>query len=373
MSNQTFTDLAQDVQIDGFTLDERLGYGSSGEVWRAHDAMRQVAIKFMNLELITSPQADRHRARFHNEVKALEKLANLPNVPTLYGYNFNAQRPYLVMAFINAPSWSSYIQSGELMSVPLLTRLSLLEIVAETLTEIHRNGIIHRDVKPANIHGFRQPFLIDFSVAIEKQRATQAAPNVGTGLYMPPADGLPPDEFTDSFAFVLTAYEVMFGMHAVLRPAMMNQGFREIREQMRHLIAHGNWNKPSTLTDADMPVSLRDADHAMLDTIFAQGIGPRQGRYTDLLQFVADLRNAVTVQANVKNLQYTPETVQPNGTTVRDYTLHEVRRSQADTNHPAPSRRKRRGSWSRTVIAVLALVFFWLAGLAVVFVVIMNR
>ena len=373
MSNQTFTDLVPGVQMDGFTLDERVGYGSSGEVWRAHDAMRQMAIKFMNVDLITGDHADRHRARFYDEIKTLEALGGLPNVPTLYGYNVNAQRPYLVMAYINAPSWSSYIQSGEVMSVLLLTRLSLLEIVAETLMEIHRQGIIHRDIKPANLHGFRQPYLIDFSVAIDKQRAGSAAPNVGTSLYMPPADGLPPDERTDSFAFVLTAYEMLFGIHAVLRPSMMNQSFGQVREHLRQLISSGNWNKPSTLSPADMPVCLRGADHAMLDAIFAQGIGPRQGRYTDLLQFVADLRSAVTVPDNVNNLQYTPDAVQP-GVAIadRDYTLHEVRAFQAATNHPTPSRR-RRGSWSRTVIAILILVFFWLMGLAVVWVVVMNR
>lgn len=361
-----FHPLAPDVVVDHFRLTARVGFGASGEVWRAHDSQRQVAIKFMNTALLTGEDAPRHLLRFQNEIRVLKKLIDLPNVPTLYGYNLHYERPYLVMEYIEAPAWSSLIASGEMMLLTLEQRLDLLETIAHAITDIHRHGIIHRDIKPANIHNTSHPYIIDFSVAIEKKYAYEAEPNVGTGLYMPPPDDRPPDEKTDNFAFALVAYEMLFGQHAIFKPETLNAAFPTIRQLMQTHLQNGDWHKPSCLTPAELPGSLRGADLAQLDAIFTRALSRRTSRYTNLQQFIKDIRGAVLTPANQPYLEYVPDlpniSPPPQGS---DYTRHQVRRAHQNTQHFPVVSAGLRTNWVR--LSITFLVVLWLAAVITVF------
>ncbi|MEM6527807.1 MAG: serine/threonine-protein kinase [Chloroflexota bacterium] len=362
--------LERGVYIDPYTLDKQVGVGSSGEVWLAFEGTRPVAVKFMNAHLLNTPDADKHYARFKNEIQALEILNGTPHIPALFGYNLNFERPYLVMEYIEGESWAAQIQSGEVMLLTVMQRLTLLDTIARAIGAVHSRGIIHRDIKPSNIHHTRHPFIIDFSVSIAVQRARNARRDVGTSIYMQPEDDAPTDELHDNFAFALVAYEMLFGRHAVLQPVEINEGFTETRQTMKTRLLSGNWRRPTTLTEGELPGSLHGADMDALDAIFTRALGSRANRYTDLTQFMADVRGAVDIPANVHYLNYVPPvTAELPAVDEEAYTKHEVGRAKVSTNHTVkpyqPVRRRKRPWMTAGVVAVAVL---WVIALVLVFV-----
>lgn len=329
------------TQIDQYRLDAPLGSGASGEVWRATDGVRFVAVKLMHPALMDSPDAARHLQRFHDEARALDWLGDHAHIPTLYGYNLQSAPPYLIMEYVDSPSWASLLASGEMLRVPVRQRLTLLAQVAAAIEHAHDGGVIHRDVKPANIHGTQHPYLIDFSVSVERQAAHLAALNVGTSLYMPPPQyDAPLDTFHDGFAFALVAYELLFGRHAVFTPQTLAETPLENRQRMGDLLQSGTWHKPSSLGDADLPAALYGADLLALDAAFEalllrNDVAPRLG------EFVSLLRAAIDNDANAAHINNLPANAVPVAPLAEeDYTLHEVRRTLQDTQHTPPTARR---------------------------------
>lgn len=352
------------MMIGPYTLMEPMGRGASGEVWQATGPERTVAMKFMHADLLVRDDHAKHRARFAREVWALEHLRNLPHIPVLYGSDLNAERPYFVMQCVPGDRLDTLIASGQVMFIPLQARLDFLETLANALTLVHLRGIIHRDIKPANIIGIDNPFLMDFSVAVNELDARHANPDVGTGLYLPPPDGQPPDKQQDVYAFALVAYEVLFGQHAVIRPTASASAPADLRPLIAERLRGGKWHRPSTLTEADLPVNLRGADLPRLDAVFGRALGPRDKRYKDVRDLVVDLRGAVMTPANVPYLDALPSTPPTNTASAYDdhYTLHEVQQANP-TNHE-PGRRRRRQQASRLWLVIAVLAVAWLIGLA---------
>jgi serine/threonine protein kinase len=353
------------VQVDHYRLEARIGSGSSGEVWRAHDGVRAVAIKFMNPALLNGDDAEKHRQRFHTEVHALESLGTHPHIPTLYGYNLYYERPYLVMEHITGLTYAELIASGEMMLKTLRERLDLLDTVANTITYIHNGGFIHRDIKPANIRGEDHLYITDFSIAIERGQAVNADPNIGTAIYMPPTADQPPGIEGDNFSFVLVAYEMLFGQHAVFKPGGTGGSLEATRRLLGQIIAAGSWHKPSQLSIGEIPGSLRGVDLEQLDAVFERALRDyRQDAALD--QFLADLREIVEAPENQPYLDYVP-TIPPVGDTIpeeEDYTLHEVQNAHQSTDlnlSQRPQRRERSHRWRRqnqvwTILVILLVV-----------------
>ena len=367
MDERAPTPLQPGQQVDNFKLISQVGVGASGEVWRAEDRLRTVALKFMKADLLHTDTADKHRARFRNEIQALERLIGLPRIPTLYSYNLYHARPYLVMAYIDAPPWSVGIQSGHIMRLTVTQRLNLLQSVAQTIHDMHRQGILHRDIKPSNIHGASSPYLIDFSIATVVSRAHLAETDVGTALYMPPSDGSPPDERHDNFGFALVAYELLFGLHAILSPAEMDEPFTRARHLMQHKLAENAWNLPSELSEAALPGSLRGADLEQIDALFTQALCERALSASELTE---GLRTAIINPDNALHLGYVPSNFTAH--TIPDephYTRHEVERARRHTYHPPPPSRpsQRWGRWGAIVLVIL-----WVVALALVLVTVLS-
>src|SRR5687768_10199323 len=122
-------ELAPGTKIKQYTLEKLLGRGASGEVWLAHDDTKLAAIKFMNEALMKSASAAKHKQRLEREVKALSTL-NHPNVPKLYDYDNNAERPYIIMEYIDSPSYEYMIAMGEMLQVRVGKRLDMMTAVA---------------------------------------------------------------------------------------------------------------------------------------------------------------------------------------------------------------------------------------------------
>ncbi len=288
--------IASGYRVNNYTLEYRLGSGSSGDVWRASNGVHTVAIKFMNEALIANDPDGKHRASLETEIKALRRLHH-PHVPALYDYDLEGERPYLMMQYIEGETYDRLIASGEMLRVPMERRLDILRVIASTINALHRKKIIHRDIKPSNISGLDIPYLLDFSIALMGEQTTRAQHHAGTSIYMPPPDE-PFDEMGDNYSFGLVAYEMLFGHHAIFTPQTVGATVQETRQRARDHIRQQTWRKPSRIPPPELPGDIIGADLEALDTIFQKALDDRAGRYRDLVELVDALTAAIVIPAN---------------------------------------------------------------------------
>src|SRR5687767_15058597 len=189
------------ANIGKYRIEEEIGRGGFGQVYRAFDpAMsRRVAIK-----ILLSQKDPDLLARFKNEASAAGKLRHR-NIVTVYDYGEHENKPYLVMEFLEGEDLQMIVSSNRTLS--LLEKTSIITQVAEGLQHAHHNGIVHRDVKPANIMILKDGTakIMDFGIAralIESARLTQHGSLLGTLSYMAPEvfQGTDVDHLCDIFS-----------------------------------------------------------------------------------------------------------------------------------------------------------------------------
>ncbi|MBC7811086.1 MAG: serine/threonine protein kinase, partial [Burkholderiales bacterium] len=321
--------------IKNYTLEHLLGRGSSGEVWQATDGTRIVAIKFMNETLMMADEAAKHRQRLEREVKSLERLQH-PNIPALYDYDLDYERPFLVMQHIGSPSFERLIARGEMLQVPVERRLEILHELADALITAHNAGIIHRDIKPGNFNGIDTPYMIDFSIALDDSDVEHTNFSVGTAIYMDLNTGAP-DKISDNYSFALVAYEVLFGRHPIFDAGEKIKNMGDFtRFQAFTRIKDRTWHLPSSIPADELPFALRGANLEKLDAVFEKALGPRDDRYASLIEFADDLRSAILVPANEAylsqqgNLPATPPSAGGAEETEQQFTQLEVQRQAAE-------------------------------------------
>jgi serine/threonine protein kinase len=165
---------------------ERVGAGSMGEVWRARDERlgRDVALKLLDLSAAPDPTI---AERFRREAIATAQL-NHPNIVSVFDAGTDGTRAYLVMTLLPGRTIAELVRTEGPM--PLDRALSLVAQVTSALREAHRHGLVHRDVKPANvIVNGNQATVVDFGIAQlsglgAALTATHAV--IGSAAYMSP-------------------------------------------------------------------------------------------------------------------------------------------------------------------------------------------
>jgi serine/threonine protein kinase len=348
-------ELAAGSIISGYTLEERIGAGAAGEVWRARCADQLVAIKFMSD--VADPDGKYARS-IQAEVQALTVIQH-PNVPRLFDYDLQSGRRYVVMSLADGLSWDVLIASGAVFNLRLDVRLDLLNQVAGALMAVHQQGIIHRDLKPGNIRGTRQPMLLDFGVSIRQQEMSTASSQVGTGLYMPPlGDAL--DEYSDTFGFAIVVYEMLFGRHPFYDPANPPTLLDETRRMTTLRLKQHDWYAPGHLKAVEIPGDLRGVDMGRLEAMFTRAFGPRQSRWPDLEAFLQALRETVLTAANTPYLDHAspPKFDEANALNHPHFTDHALAEHQA-TQHPASPNRQRL-FWRGLMVATILFSVVWL-------------
>jgi serine/threonine-protein kinase len=238
------------VLDDRYRLDWPIAAGGMGEVWRATDVTlgRMVAVKLLLPALLADPQSD---ARFQTEARTMAALTH-PNVINVYDYGHappaEGGAAYLVMSYVDGQPLSRRIAVAGRLSAA--ETASVLIQAAEALHAAHRRGIIHCDVKPANllIAADGTLTLVDFGVA--RPTTVHAATVVdvvwGTALYMAPEQvtGRPVTPATDVYALGAVAHHCLAG-----QPPFT--GETPLQVALRHLS-----DRPSPLPP-DVPPALR--------------------------------------------------------------------------------------------------------------------
>jgi serine/threonine-protein kinase len=205
--------ISKDALIAGkYRINEELGRGGMGVVYKAEDIrlQRTVALKFLPPELTHIPEI---RDRFRQEAKAAGALDH-PNICTIYDFDQADDRAFISMAYIEGRSLRKRIDSGPL---EVEEALKIAAQVAEGLQEAHGKGIVHRDIKSANIMVTPkgQAKVMDFGLArvAGASLVTQEGTTVGTVSYMSPeqARGEKVDHRTDIWSFGVVLYEMLTG------------------------------------------------------------------------------------------------------------------------------------------------------------------
>jgi len=191
---------------------EQLGTGGMATVFKAYDpAMdRSIAIKVPSAHLLEDPQ---FRVRFQREARLIARLEH-PHILPVYDFGEEQGVPYLVMRYVDGGTLRDRLSRGIL---PFDQALRLVAEVAEALAYAHGKGVIHRDVKPANVlldHD-GSALLTDFGIARLVEQTMQLTQGVvlGTPQYMAPEQvtGKPVDARTDIYALRMVLYELLTG------------------------------------------------------------------------------------------------------------------------------------------------------------------
>ncbi|MFD0592764.1 protein kinase [Catellatospora coxensis] len=194
-----------------YTLQVLIARGGMGEVWRAEDTVlgRRVAVKVLLPNLAVDPG---FAARFRAEAQAMAALSD-PGIVEIYDYGQADGIAYLVMQFVEGESLLSLVRRVGPLEPARAMRL--LARAADAIHAAHLQGIVHRDVKPANLL-LRQDgrlALTDFGIAriVAADRLTAAGEIFGTASYLAPEQVTGGDigPATDVYALGVVAYEML--------------------------------------------------------------------------------------------------------------------------------------------------------------------
>jgi eukaryotic-like serine/threonine-protein kinase len=199
------------MQVGRYQLFETLGVGATSRVVRGFDPMigRPVAVKLFPAELAQGAARD----RFLREARVVGQLTH-PNIITLHdmGIEESTQTPYLVMEFVDGTPLDRVLEKGTL---PLPRACAWVAHAAEALEAAHNRGVIHGDVKPANIliTADRKVKLTDFGMARVAKRDSGDSPLLGTPAYWCPEQimGRAQDARSDIFSLGVVLYEMVTG------------------------------------------------------------------------------------------------------------------------------------------------------------------
>jgi tRNA A-37 threonylcarbamoyl transferase component Bud32 len=208
-------------RLDHYEVLEVVGRGGTGAVLRARDTklLRVVALKVLSASLSASDTA---RQRFAREARAAAAVRD-EHVIDIHAVRDDAPTPYLVMEFVDGCNLEALLRKGGPLEVKEILRIGIQ--IASGLAAAHKQGLVHRDVKPANIlleNGVQRVKLTDFGLARAADDAslTQSGYIAGTPLYMAPeqATGEPFDPRADLFSLGSVLYEMCTGRPAFRAP-----------------------------------------------------------------------------------------------------------------------------------------------------------
>jgi serine/threonine protein kinase len=204
--------------FERYTVEERIGLGGLGEVYRAFDTrlLRQVAIKIIRRD--RTHNWETATTRFKREARVAAALHH-PNSVAIYDLGEVQGTLYLVMELVRGTPLRAFVTDP---SIPLEVKLEWLAGVSRGLVAAHEAGIVHRDVKPGNImittEGVAK--VLDFGLAkpvgdAYENPMTQVGQLLGTPRYMAPEqrEGLEADARSDQYSFGVTAYELLSMVH----------------------------------------------------------------------------------------------------------------------------------------------------------------
>ncbi|SEB41233.1 serine/threonine protein kinase [Amycolatopsis tolypomycina] len=338
-----------------YELGETLGYGGMSEVHHGHDVRlgREVAIKILRADLARDPQ---FQERFRREAQNAAAL-NHPAIVAVYDTGeANTEfgpLPYIVMEYVEGRTLRDIVKTEGPMS-----QKRAMEVMADVCAALdfsHRHGIVHRDVKPANVMITKNGAVkvMDFGIARAmhdgQASMTQTAAVIGTAQYLSPeqARGESVDARSDVYAAGCVLYELITGEPPFTGDSPVAVAYQHVREDP---------NPPSSVNPAVAP----ELDAVVLKALAK---GPAN-RYQSAAEMRSDLVRTLSGQRPVAPMVMSED----ERTQVMNADRRQPQRydeySEPDDEDPKAKRRR------RTILAAVAAVFvlgavlliMWLSG-----------
>ncbi len=268
------------TRLGRYEIDAEIGRGAMGLVYQAHDPKidRVVAIKTISLSTQEVEEETEFRERFFLEARAAGRLSH-PGIVTIFdvGEEEETHEPYIVMEFVTGQPLNRFL-SGSNRRLPLGPALQITQEIAEALNYAHSQGVIHRDVKPANIlitlDG--HPKIADFGIAkLNQGLMTMPGQVLGSPAYMAPEQlsGENADARSDLFSLGVILYSMLTGFRPFQGNSAATVSFKVVNRDPL----------PVTSFDSEFP--------AELDRLVSKAIAkdPEQ-RYQSGLEMAQDIQ-----------------------------------------------------------------------------------
>ena len=362
-----------------YRLERRLGVGGMATVQLAMDTRleRHVAVKLLAEHLAE----DRNFvSRFRREALSVARLIH-PNIVQVYDFGTDERsgRQYIAMEYVDGPSCAELLR--ELGRLEAGEAVSILTQACRGLAYAHRNGVVHRDVKPGNLLRSRdggQLKLADFGIAkaAEQSDITKVGSVLGTAAYLAPeqARGQPAGPASDLYALGVVAYQLLAGrlpydaasltdlarQQAAGRPPALHELDPDIPRGLSLAVEQALSREPE-----DRYADAGEMEHALADGL--RGVPPAGRRGRDA---VADPTDATRPLERTEATRPLTRTAPAESRRRRLEPIQEAPppRARARREEPAPAARRpqRRGAGLRRLFSLL-LVLVVAAGAAVVY------
>jgi serine/threonine protein kinase len=273
--------------IGRYQVTEHLGRGGMAEVYKAYQPSldRYVAIKLMHGFLADEKE---FLTRFEREARVVATLRH-PNIVQVHDFDVDNGVYYMVMEFINGETLKGRLQTleehGEWVSTEDAARIIIA--VGSALKYAHERGMVHRDVKPANVMITEdgQVILTDFGIAkiVTSSNLTASGAMVGTPSYMAPEQGMgqPGDERSDIYSLGVMLYQLMVGR-------LPYDADTPLAVVLKHI------NDPLPLPRSVKPDLSEPLERVILKSLAKNPTD----RYQKVSEMLADLRQAVGMPAD---------------------------------------------------------------------------
>jgi formylglycine-generating enzyme required for sulfatase activity/tRNA A-37 threonylcarbamoyl transferase component Bud32 len=329
-----------DAVIGQYRISKQIGRGGMATVYKAYQPNldRYVAVKVLAPDRVET----NFTTRFELEARAIAKLRHR-NILTIFDYGRQGDMFYLAMEYVSGGTLKERLGWPQ----DLTYAVSIISQVGDALAYAHRQGMVHRDVKPANILMAEEdwPLLSDFGLAKvleDSLQLTVSGASIGTPQYMSPeqAQGLSVDQRSDIYSLGVVLYEMVTG-----RPPFGTDS--PVAIILRHI------NEPIT-----PPNTLRsDVPEALEQVILKSLAKSPDDRYQRMEEFLDDLHEAYPL----------PDS--------RNVVLHQGNAQAGSQGSPAAlrpvpgssatplTRRRRSFPWARLIIGIILLLTLALASL----------
>jgi serine/threonine-protein kinase len=239
--------MAEPARLGKYDIQSVLGKGAMGVVYKGFDPHieRTVAIKTVRKDLVDPDLAQQFMARYKNEARAAGRLHH-PNIVGVYEYGEDDQVAFIAMEYVDGTGLREYLNRKARFEFGQV--IAIASQLLQALEFAHARGVVHRDVKPANLilTGGGALKVADFGIArIDTTNLTMTGMVMGTPSYMSPeqCQGRDSDHRSDLFSAGVVIYELLTGE----RP------FRGSAEMIAYNICNENPRPPSEVSTLPLP------------------------------------------------------------------------------------------------------------------------